>query len=37
MKSTEQSTSKAEETPTQQSYKHGRKRRRVYLIESGSD
>ena len=37
MKSTDQSTSKGEETTTQQNYKHGRKRRRVYLIESDSD
>ena len=37
MKSTDQSTSKGEETPTQQNYKHGRKRRRFYLIESDSD
>ena len=37
MKSTEQSTSKREETRAQQSYKHGCKRRRVYLTESGSD
>ena len=34
MKSTDQSTSQGEETPTQQNYKHGRKRRRVCLIES---
>ena len=37
MKSTEQSTSKGEETPIQQNYKHSRKRRRIYLIESDSD
>ena len=37
MKSTDQSTSKGEETPSQQNYKHGRKRRLVYLIESDSD
>ena len=37
MKSTEQSTSIGEETPTQQIYKHSCKRRRFYLIESGSD
>ena len=37
MKSAEQSNSTAEETPTQQNYKHGRKRRSVPLIESDSD
>ena len=37
MKSAEQSNSKAEEFPTQQNYKHGRKRRSVHLIESDSD